>query len=379
MRASLVAAIGLSVAVGSATGAAAPARIATEKHAIVVETVASGLKGPWSLALLPGDDILVTEKAGALRVIRRGTLLAAPVSGVPTVAARGQGGLLDVVVHPDFARNQLVYLSYSAAGATDSANIGTEVARGRLECAARSCALRDVAVIFRQQPKLGTGLHFGSRLVWARDGSLFVTLGDRGHQDLSQTLDNHIGKIVRLDATGAPAAGNPFLDRPGTRPEIYSYGNRNVQGAALHPLTGKLWSHEHGPRGGDELNVIESGRNYGWPVITFGRTYDTNQPIGEGTERSDVVKAVRTWVPSVAPSGLAFYEGDAFPGWRGSLLMGTLREQRLIRLALDGERVTGEERIAGFGRIRTVRVDAAGYVYVLSESDGALYRLVPGR
>jgi glucose/arabinose dehydrogenase len=379
MRSGIAAAIILSLALAGGAANAAPARIASEKHSITVETVATGLKAPWSFALLPGGDILVTEKAGMLRVIRGGQLLAAPVTGLPVVAARGQGGLLDVVAHPQFERNRLVYLSYSAAGPEGGANIGTEVARGRLECPAESCTLRDVVTIFRQQPKLGTAFHFGSRLVWARDGSLFVTLGDRGNQDRAQSLDNHVGKVLRLDEDGAPAAGNPFLDRPGAQPEIYSYGNRNVQGAALHPLTGKLWSHEHGPRGGDELNVIDSGRNYGWPVITFGRTYDTNQPIGEGTERADVAKAVRTWVPSVAPSGLAFYEGEAFPGWRGSLFMGTLREQRLIRLTLDGERVTGEERIEGFGRIRTVRVDARGHVYVLSETDGALYRLTPAR
>lgn len=379
MRPGLAAATVLSLVLASGPAAAAPARIVSEKHTIAVKTVAAGFKAPWSLALLPNGDILVTEKAGMLRVVRAGRVLAAPVSGLPAVAARGQGGLLDVVAHPDFARNRRVYLSYSAAGPEGGADIGTEVARGRLDCTGESCTLQEVTVIFRQQPKLGTAFHFGSRLVWARDGSLFVTLGDRGHQELAQTLDNHIGKVVRVGEDGRPAPGNPFIDAPGARPEIYSYGNRNVQGAALHPLTGKLWAHEHGPQGGDELNVIESGRNYGWPVITFGRTYDTNQPIGEGTERPDVARAVRTWVPSVAPSGLAFYEGDAFPGWRGSLLMGTLREQRLIRLTLDGDRVTGEERIEGFGRIRTVRVDAAGYVYVLSETDGSLMRLEPAR
>ncbi len=379
MRSGIAAAIGLWLALVGAPTVAAPARIATQKHEVRVEPVATGLRAPWSLALLPGGDILVTEKAGALRILRGGREPAAPVAGVPQVAARGQGGLLDVVAHPQFEQNRLVYLSYSAAGSAGGDAIGTEVARGRLDCSAEQCTLRGTEVIFRQQPKLGTAFHFGSRLVWARDGSLFVTLGDRGHQDLAQALDNHIGKVVRIDESGAPAAGNPFLDRTDARPEVFSYGNRNVQGAALHPLTGKLWSHEHGPRGGDELNIIEAGRNYGWPVITFGRTYDTNQPIGEGTERQDVVKAVRTWVPSVAPSGLAFYDGDAFPGWRGSLFLGTLREQRLIRLTLDRERVTDEERIEGFGRIRTVRVDARGHVYVLSETDGALYRLTPVR
>jgi glucose/arabinose dehydrogenase len=366
-----------------ATAAAqeAPRTLRTEVHAVAVSSVATGLKAPWGFALLPGGDILVTEKtAGTLRVIRNGRLLGTPVDGVPVIAARGQGGLLDVAAHPDFARNRLVYLTYSAAGPAGVADIGTEVARGRFECAAERCALRDTQVIFRQQPKVNTAFHFGSRLVWARDGTLYVTLGDRGNQDLAQKLDNHIGKVLRIDdATGAAAAGNPFEKQPGARAEIFSYGNRNVQGAALHPVTGKLWAHEHGPRGGDELNIIEAGRNYGWPVITFGRTYDTNQPIGEGTERADVAKALRTWVPSVAPSGLAFYRGDKFPNWRGNLFMGTLREQRLIRLTLDGDRVVGEERIEGLGRIRSVAVDAAGEVYVLSESAGTLYRLAPAR
>lgn len=357
----------------------APRVLRTEAYAVTVTAVADGLKAPWGLALLPGGDTLVTEKtSGTLRVIRNGRLLAAPVDGVPTVAARGQGGLLDVAAHPDFARNRLVYLTFSAADASGGSGIGTEVARGRYECGGERCALRDVQVIFRQQPKLDTAFHFGSRLVWGRDGALFVTLGDRGIQDLAQRLDNHIGKVLRIDdTTGAAAPGNPFTQTPGARAEVFSYGNRNVQGAALHPVTGQLWAHEHGPRGGDELNIIEAGRNYGWPVITFGRTYDTNAAIGEGTERADIAKAQRTWVPSVAPSGLAFYRGERFPKWRGNLLMGTLREQRLIRLTLDGDQVVGEERIEGLGRIRSVAVDEAGDVYVLSESAGALYRLTP--
>jgi glucose/arabinose dehydrogenase len=382
IRVACIALVASVVAAGATAVAAkdAPRIVRTEAHSVAVHTVAGGLRGPWGFALLPGGDILVTEKAGTLRVIRAGRLLGTPVDGVPVVAARGQGGLLDVAAHPDFARNQLVYLTYSAAAPGGAADSGTEVARGRFECTGERCALRDTQVIFRQQPKLGTAFHFGSRLVWARDGSLYVTLGDRGNQNLSQQLDNHIGKVLRIDdATGAAAPGNPFEKQAGARAEIFSYGNRNVQGAALHPVTGKLWAHEHGPRGGDELNIIEAGRNYGWPVITFGRTYDTNAAIGEGTERADVAKAQRTWVPSVAPSGLAFYRGDAFPKWRGNLFMGTLREQRLIRLTLDGDQVIGEERIEGLGRIRSVAVDASGEVYVLSESAGALYRLAPAR
>ena len=357
--------------------AAAPERIQTEKHSVSVTTIADGLKSPWGLALLPGGDILVTEKAGALRLLRQGRRPALNIAGVPQVIAKGQGGLLDVAAHPQFEGNRLLFLSYSAAAAPDDARIGTEVARARLDCTGTACRLVDLRVIFRQQPKFDTGFHFGSRLVFARDGSLFVTLGERGQQDLAQALDNHIGKVVRIDIDGKAVAGNAFIQRAGAMPEIFSYGHRNVQGAALHPDTGELWAHEHGPQGGDELNIVRGGRNYGWPVITFGRTYGKGEKIGEGTERADVARAVRTWVPSVAPSGLAFYRGAAFPAWKGNLFMGTLREQRLIRLTVDGETVTAEERIAGFGRIRSVAVDEAGRLYVLSESDGALYRLAP--
>jgi glucose/arabinose dehydrogenase len=280
------------------------------------------------------------------------------------------------VPHPDFSRNRWIYWSYSA-GEAGSANIGTEVARGKLDCGADTCALSEVQVLFRQAPKVGTAQHFGSRLVFGRDGHLFITLGDRGQQDEAQNLGNHLGKVLRITDTGAVPADNPFVKRAGARPEIFSYGNRNVQGAVLHPVTGQLWAHEHGPQGGDELNIISAGANYGWPVITFGRTYGQGERIGEGTERADVAKALKTWVPSVAPSGLTFYTGERFANWRNNVFLGTLREQRLIRLTLDGARVNGEERIDGFGRIRTVRAGADGYLYVLSESKNTLYRLAP--
>ncbi len=348
----------------------------TERHAVEASAIATGLAAPWSFALLPDGDILITEKAGTLRVLRQGRLLANPVRGLPEVAARGQGGLLDVVPHPEFVRNRWIYWTYSA-GEAGSQNIGTEVARGKFNCRADDCAMTDVQVLFRQVPKVNTAFHFGSRLVFGKDGNLFVTLGERGQQDEAQNLGMHLGKIVRITDSGAVPADNPFVKREGARPEIFSYGNRNVQGAALHPVTGQLWAHEHGPQGGDELNIITAGANYGWPVITFGRTYGKGEPIGEGTERADIAKAQRTWVPSVAPSGLAFYTGTRFAQWRGNLFLGTLREQRLIRLTLDGDRVTGEERIEGLGRLRTVREGSDGYLYVLSESKGSLFRLAP--
>ena len=365
----------LCLSLAPATAAVADT-IRSERHVIEVTAHVTGLTSPWSYALLPDGDILITEKPGTLRIVRQGRLLAAPVAGLPPVAARGQGGLLDVVPHPDFSRNRWIYWSYSA-GESGSTNIGTEVARGKLDCRADDCSVSDVQVLFRQAPKVGTAFHFGSRLVFARDGHLFITLGDRGQQDEAQNLGNHLGKVLRVTDSGAVPDDNPFVKRSGARPEIFSYGNRNVQGAALHPVTGQLWAHEHGPQGGDELNIIAAGNNYGWPVITFGRTYGKGEQIGEATERADVTKAQKTWVPSVAPSGLTFYTGERFAQWRSNVFLGTLREQRLIRLTLDGNRVTGEERIEGFGRIRTVRTGPDGFLYVLSESKNTLFRLAP--
>ena len=354
---------------------AQPASITTERYTLKVESLANGLVLPWSVALLPDGLILVTEKPGRLRVLRGGTLLPNPVSGLPEVTVRGQGGLLDVVAHPNYAQNKLIYWSY-AAGA--DGEVGTDVARGRLSCESEGCSVSDVKVVFSQKPKSTAGQHFGSRLVWDRKGNLFVTLGDRGRQDDAQNLGNHLGTVLRITDSGGIPADNPFAKREGALPEIFTYGNRNVQGAALHPRTGELWAHEHGPQGGDELNILRSGRNYGWPVITHGRTYGLGRTIGEGTEREDIPKALKIWLPqSIAPSGLTFYTGSLFPQWRSSLFLGSLREQMLIRLTLDGDAVTGEERISGLGRVRDVREGADGAIYVLSESAGQLFRLTP--
>ncbi len=356
---------------------ASEAPIKTERYTLNVETFASGLTSPWSVALLPDGLVLITEKPGNLRVMRDGKLLEKPVAGLPVVTPRGQGGLLDVVAHPAYSQNQLIYWSYAAG---DANAVGTDVARGRLSCQAEQCSVRDVQVIFSQNPKLGTGHHFGSRLVWGRDGNLFVTLGDRGRQDEAQNLGNHLGGVMRITEAGGIPADNPFVKREGVKPEIFTYGNRNVQGAAIHPQTGDLWAHEHGPQGGDELNILKSGRNYGWPVITHGKTYGLGRTIGEGTEREDVPAALKIWLPqSIAPSGLSFYTGNLFPEWRSSLFLGSLREQMLIRLTLKGNAVTGEERIAGFGRVRDVREGADGAVYVVSESMGKVFRLTPAK
>jgi len=350
------------------------APLKTERYTLKVETLASGFTSPWSVALLPDGLILVTEKSGNLRVMRDGKLLTAPVSGLPKVTVRGQGGLLDVVAHPGYRQNRLIYWSFAAG---NDSEVGTEVARGRLDCQRDLCSVSDVQVIFVQKPKASAGQHFGSRLVWDRNGNLFVTLGDRARQDEAQNLGNHLGTVLRVTETGAVPEGNPFIKREGALPEIFTYGNRNVQGAALNPRTGELWAHEHGPQGGDELNILRAGRNYGWPVITYGRTYGLGKQIGEGTERADIPEALKTWIPSIAPSGLTFYTGALFPAWRDSLFVGALAGQALVRLTLNGDTVIGEERIAGLGRVRDVREGPDGALYVLSESAGKLHRLTP--
>jgi len=366
--------VALPVIAVPAKAQAQEAPLKTERYTLKVETLASGLASPWSVALLPDGHILITEKPGNLRVLRDGKLMAAPVSGLPKVTVRGQGGLLDVVAHPGYRQNRLIFWSYAAGNESE---VGTEVARGRLDCQRDLCSVSDVQVIFVQKPKASAGQHFGSRLVWDRNGNLFVTLGDRARQDEAQNLGNHLGTVLRITETGAIPEGNPFAKREGALPEIFTYGNRNVQGAALHPRTGELWAHEHGPQGGDELNILRAGRNYGWPVITFGRTYGLGRQIGEGTERADIPKALKTWIPSIAPSGLTFYTGSLFPAWRDSLFLGALAGQALVRLTLNGDTVVGEERIAGLGRVRDVREGADGALYVLSESTGKLHRLTP--
>jgi glucose/arabinose dehydrogenase len=355
------------------TTAVEPKEFRSERHAFRVVVQVEGLEHPWGLAFLPDGRLLVTERPGRLRVIAGGRLDPQPIGGLPRIAVHGQGGLLDVALHPRFAETGWVYLSYAGPG---EGGAGTEVLRGRL----RGGQLTDVQVIFRLEPKSGAGQHFGSRLVFDRAGLLYVTLGDRGDRDQAQRLDTHRGKIVRIHDDGRVPADNPFRGRPGARPEIFSFGNRNVQGAALHPVTGALWAHEHGPQGGDEVNVIRAGQNYGWPVITFGREYGTGFRIGEGTSRADVVAPVHVWVPSIAPSGMAFYDGERFPRWRGNAFVGALVDRSLVRLELDGERVVREERLfqGAIGRIRDVRSGPDGYLYVLTDaSKGVLARLEP--
>jgi glucose/arabinose dehydrogenase len=356
---------------------AVPARAQVEKsqeHAFRMVRLAEGLEHPWGLAFLPDGRMLVTERAGRLRLVGRdGKLEPGAIAGLPAVAVTGQGGLLDIALHPRYADNRLVYLSYAARG---EGGVGTEVARGRLS----GNRLEDVQVIFRQHPKGRTGHHFGSRLVFDREGHLYITLGDRGEQERAQRPGDHAGSVIRLHDDGRVPGDNPFVGRPGWKPEKFTLGNRNMQGAALHPETGVLWIHEHGPQGGDEINVIRAGANYGWPVITYGVNYGIGTKIGEGTRKEGMEQPIYYWVPSIAPSGMAFYAGDAFPRWRGNLFVGALRDQMLVRLTLEGEKVVREERLLKnvLGRIRDVRTGPDGYIYLLSDdSNGVLARLEP--
>ena len=346
------------------------------KQAVKVETFAKGLVHPWGMAFLPDGRLLVTERPGRVRIVGKDGKLSAPLQGVPKVYASGQGGLLDVQIGPDFGSSSAVYLAY--ADPRDGGRNGTSVARGKLVADGDGGRLDDAKVIFRQEPSYASSYHFGSRIVFTRDGSLFVTLGDRfSARDEAQNPANHLGKLVRLMADGSPYTGNP--KKPGWRPEIWSIGHRNVQGAALHPQTGKLWTIEHGARGGDEINVPEAGKNYGWPVITYGRDYSFMK-IGEGTAKPGLEQPIYYWDPSIAPSGAAFYTGDRFPEWKGNLFVGALAGQALHRLVLDGERIVGEERLlTDLGeRIRDVRNGPDGALWLLTDSpDGRVLRVVP--
>jgi glucose/arabinose dehydrogenase len=365
--------LGALAAAGCGGGtAAADGPIESEQATFELVTVATGLDHPWGMAFLPDGAMLITERSGQLRLLRDGELASAPIAGVPEVAASGQGGLLDIALHPDFASNRLVYLSYAGPGADGAA---TTVARARLG----EGALEDLEVIFRAVPDIRSSKHFGSRLVFDRDGFLYVTAGERGQGARAQDLAQHPGSVLRLNDDGSVPDDNPFVDQAGALPEIYAWGHRNPQGMAVHPETGAVWTQEHGPRGGDEVNIERPGANYGWPVITQGIDY-SGAPVGEGTHKEGMEQPVHYWVPSIAPSGMAFYEGEAFPEWQGDLFVGALKDQLLARLELDGERVVGEERLLedAIGRIRDVEVGPDGFLYLLTdESDGGLYRLEP--
>ena len=350
--------------------------INSEKQSFRVATLLTGLENPWSVAFLPDGRMLITERAGRLRLVSQDFKLESkPIDGLPEVSPQGQGGLFDVVLHPQYAQNGWIYWAYNAPG---TGGWGTALARGKLQ----GHRMTDVQVLFSMQPKTRSSFHFGGRIVFDKAGFLYLTLGDRGDKDRAQKLDDHAGSVIRLHDDGRVPANNPFVNRSGAMAEKWTLGNRNIQGAALHPQTGELWSHEHGPQGGDEVNVMRSGLNYGWPIITYGVNYGLGTKIGEGQAKPGMVQPLHVWVPSIAPSGMAFVSGTQFPQWQGNLLVGALRGQMLVRLSLDGEKVLGEERLLqGRGwRIRDVRMGPDGLVYLLTdEAQGSLLRLEPAK
>jgi aldose sugar dehydrogenase len=369
---------GLALALSTASTSAQMTKAPQQKsqRPIMAETFARGLAHPWGLAFLPDGRLLVTERPGRLRLLSQQGEVSPPIAGAPEVYASGQGGLLDVVLAPDYASSLLLYLSF--AEPRGGGKNGTSVARAKFVPAREGTRLEDTTVIFRQEPAYASSHHFGSRLIFMPDGSLFVTAGERFSQrDEAQNPANHIGKLMRLAPDGAAYAGNP--KRSGWRPEVWSIGHRNVQAAALNPASGKLWTVEHGARGGDEINIPEAGKNYGWPVISYGRNYDGSK-IGVGTHKAGMEQPVYYWDPSIAPSGATFYTGALFPEWQGNLFVGALAGQALHRLVLDGDKVVAEETLlADLGaRIRDVRQGPDGALWLLTDEDkGRVLRVVP--
>ncbi|MFO0994629.1 MAG: PQQ-dependent sugar dehydrogenase [Hyphomicrobiales bacterium] len=354
-------------------------RVETEKTPITITEVASGLDHPWAIAFLPDGRMLVTERIGKMRIVSRDGTIGAAVQGLPEVDARGQGGLLDVALHPRFAENRLVYWSYSEAGEGGNS---TAVARGKLN--QDETAITDVAVIFSQRPKVSSTAHFGSRLVFDGKGHLFITMGERSSAKFrgqAQDLNSHLGKIVRLNEDGSVPNDNPFIGKDGARPEIWSYGHRNVQAAALNPMTGELWEIEHGPMGGDELNVAEAGKNYGWPIISYGVNYD-GSPVGSGEAKAEGMQdPLYQWTPVIAPSGMMFYSGKLAPEWERNIFVGGLGSEALVRLEMEGRKVIHEERLLQDRgeRIRDVVEGPDGAIYVATDDDnGKILKIVPG-
>ena len=351
-----------------------------------VVTVAEGLVNPWSLAFVPGGKMLVTERPGRLRVLGADGKLSAPVTGLPAVDARGQGGLLDVVLDPGFAKNSLIYWSYAEPKEGQPGVNNTAVARGKFVDAAAAPRVEDVQVIYHQRPSLNSPLHFGSRLIFGRDGTLFVTQGDRSITEgrmQAQKLDSGLGKVVRINADGSIPKDNPFVGKEGVLPEIWSFGHRNIQSAALHPTTGELWEVEHGTRGGDEINIARKGKDYGWPTIAYGIEYRGGTITGGLTQQAGMEQPLYYWDPIIGPSGMTFYTGSLFPAWQGNLFIGGHGTNDLVRLVLDGEKVISEERLLKDlqpkpERIRDVRTGPDGALYVVTDSATArILKLVP--
>jgi aldose sugar dehydrogenase len=363
----------------------------TQEYKVRAVVIAKNLDHPWAIAFLPDGRMLVTERVGRLRIIENGVLIAAAVKGLPESVEHGQGGLMDVVLHPKFAENGWIYWTFNGRdggkeSGKDSGSFGTEVARGKLGGTREAPVMTNVEVLFKLMPKSSAGHHFGSRIVFDRQGQMIVTFGDRGDNadkglmQRAQQLNDHAGKSIRLTDDGKVPADNPFVNTANAKPEIFTLGNRNMQGAAVHPTTGKIWAHEHGPQGGDEINILTAGTNYGWPVITFGANYGTGTKIGEGTVKEGMAQPLHMWKPSIAPSGMMFYSGKNFPKWKGNLFVGALANKSLVRLALEGDKVVKEERLFEnkLGRIRDVREGPDGNLYIATDaSDGEIVRLEP--
>jgi glucose/arabinose dehydrogenase len=376
MRGSVVAGAA-AIAVVAFTASSQAQIIRSSAGNLAVETFARGLDHPWALAFLPGGRMLVTERPGRMRIVGTDGRLSPALAGVPKVFASGQGGLLDVVLDRNYQRNETIYFCYAEPV---SGGARTALARARLVADEAPPRLENVRVIFQQEGGLSSSNHFGCRIAQSGDDDLFLTTGDHfTGREQAQNLANHLGKIIRIQADGSVPPDNPFVGRPGGKPEIWSYGHRNAQGLALHPATGKLWQHEHGPRGGDEVNIIERGRNYGWPVIGYGIDY-SGARIHASTQREGMEQPGWYWVPSIAPSGMAFYTGSLFPAWRGNLFVGALASKILVRLELDGEKIVKEERLEMRERIRDVREGPDGALWLATDvTAGRIVRLAPAR
>jgi len=378
IRMRLFALAGAVLMLAVTAAAAAPQSFRSSAGNLAVETVARGLVNPWALAFLPDGRMLVTERPGRMRIVGKDGKLSPALAGVPPVFARGQGGLHDVVLDRDYAQNSTIYFCFAQPA---SGGGRTALARAKLVDEATP-RLDELKVIFQQEGPLSSGNHFGCRIAQAADDNLFLTMGDHfTTRDQAQNLGNHLGKLIRIKPDGSVPSDNPFVNRPGAKPEIWSYGHRNSQGATIHPQTTKLWEHEHGPRGGDEINIIDKGKNYGWPVIGYGIDY-SGAKIHASTQQAGMEQPVKYWVPSIAPSGMAFYTGELFPKWKGSLFVGALVPGFLVRLDIDGDNIGDEERLLqGLGeRIRDVRQGPDGALWLVTDSsNGRVLRVAPAR
>jgi aldose sugar dehydrogenase len=344
--------------------------INSEKQKFILDTITTALKNPWGMAFLPDGRVLVTERAGEIRIIKDGKLLEEKISGVPAVRVMGQGGLLDIQLHPDYAKNGWIYLSYAKPTGAEG---GTVIARAKL----KGNALTDLEELFQALPLSSSEVHFGSRIAFDRKGYVFFTSGERGKKENAQDLNNHLGKVLRLHDDGKIPNDNPFVNTPGAMPEIWSYGHRNLQGLYYDKETQTLWNHEHGPQGGDELNRVEKGKNYGWPVITYGINYDGTS-ITDITEKEGMEQPVRYWVPSIAPCGLTKVTSDRYPNWKDNFLVGALAFQLVARVELaDGKFVKEERLLENMGRVRVVAQSPDGYIYIATENPGMIVKLVP--